>query len=1634
MAAMVQGAVVINEISSYTSSDEIELFNSGPNDVSLDGWTLTDVQGNEVTLDGRTITSGSLLVVSMRNFLGRDGDAVVLNDPEQAVDNLFYGNAGGEPQPGEGQTLARVHNGNAQWIVTDEPTLGSANNRRPTTEDVTKNINEDIEGGYHFELDDFPLNDADGDTLVDIVIYTLPAAGSLQFNAVNVAVDQVVEAGDITNGLLVFTPTLNENSAEDNVYASFEFDVSDGLGSSGRARFRFKVLPVNDAPRVIDYQRIAGRQITGEPSTFAFVVEDVDSPAASLSIDQDESIINGIRLREWVAVEGVLVEGLSITIETFIAGDYEVKIVVTDGQDSGEGNFVITFAPALQIVRDSVRVQVRGETFTLNDSITASPGDEGVISFDYINNLDNFILGNVEIAAGPIAVIDEDAFVQFWQNNVWADFYETEDWAILPRQATRHEIRFKVLPGQTDSFTLGVNVNDEDARQQDFEDNLEIPFVLRREARDIVVQDISLADPNLTCTRLTDVQYNFVNTGENDVEPELYLFNGPARLNADGDFDRVPEFGRHELRNVPPGFSTNGAFSDINFGSLTPGQHTLYAYIVSPFFWDAERGFDTHETQIPVTVGSCLNTSALEEEFTFAKNGREAKSVDLFAKTEPDAEGNQHYRFISEDFSAELNYEGTLEFSIPEGENTQNIQLIDSCTIQQSTITCAAPNRDEVGQSPVTIRVREAAALGEAVSDLLESFLARVRSGMEISNLQINGQSEAQLRENGLTIRPAQDMVLSFRVQNTLDERLTNVAAIVRDNDIEDGVDFGFEPLTVGHLNAGETSPTKTMTLPIPADVPAGDYNLQLEVNARTLGDAEHRDTVPFTIHVQPAASEIMLSAELRLPEEAASTITCAATIPVHVEYTNTGSVDENDVVIQVKEHGEVVWSSHDEEGEQFLAIPRGGAMREMNIDLPVRGAGRHVFSVELVYNFAGEVAGSSAAPVSVTVTKNGCLDQITMTDATGILVQIEDGDTVVVGPGSEQEFEISLVELNGDEDLIQWFVAEEGEDFPEEAEETGATFTYRTVDAGTFNIKVVYNEDAQDSAQWTMFVTEVPISVTGTLETNIPDDAEVGVLEEFPHFVAENSHGEIAFSQPVNLRGILSLEDYIFIGPGIVSVVGAEENEDRFGAATITIKNVQPGKTVIYKYDDFTFDGDVSELDERRVCTSAEGCQLVSHNGGDFVFTVTGFSTYQVVTERESALDVTPVEIALENVDRDTTITTDFRLKNSGTLDAVTGLRYDLSAFTAKYAAALVNAPASLDHQQEATVTLRLTVPANEDAGLHRVGTIKISSDQVAEKLVPVSLNTKTFLKIDSVKVNGKASGDLVLDDINKIQVEVKNELTQDMEDVTVTVEILDVDGDDLEEESDSFDISDNDNEKVTLEFDLRNEEVDEDEFEVKITAEGDAKDGSSHKVVEARKVKVKREKHKVVIDSTSLASETLECMPQTTLSVTVENIGKSDEDNVAIKVRNAALKIDLSKDNIVLEKFDDNDNTQREVFTLNVPDASAGTYPVTVELYRDGNIVDTKEVTLTIKGCAVTRTQDVSQRTLSSDEEMARQLQQQLENQLRAQQQVDQARTTTVTTSFRETNTYMMLLGLLVLLVFIALALGLAVMVKKK
>lgn len=129
-SASAAGGVVINEFSANPGAgdtDWVELYNSGAEAVSLDGWYLRDTAASNLKTFGSddVIPSGGFFVAQVGSRLGNLNDTIELYSPSGLTDSIVYPDQ--VIAPGLGTSAGRMSDGAAEWQVFAMPSKGVSN-------------------------------------------------------------------------------------------------------------------------------------------------------------------------------------------------------------------------------------------------------------------------------------------------------------------------------------------------------------------------------------------------------------------------------------------------------------------------------------------------------------------------------------------------------------------------------------------------------------------------------------------------------------------------------------------------------------------------------------------------------------------------------------------------------------------------------------------------------------------------------------------------------------------------------------------------------------------------------------------------------------------------------------------------------------------------------------------------------------------------------------------------------------------------------------------------------------------------------------------------------------------------------------------------------------------------------------------------------------------------------------------------------------------------------------------------------------------------------------------------------------------------------------------------------------------
>lgn len=119
-------AVVINEVSPATNPEWIELYNTSPDSVSLQGYIIdfgSDSQKKSFC-DNDQIAGNSYRAIILTAFWlnNNEGDTVTLKNGPNVIDSISYGTGTSLQKPSNTQSITRSPDGSPNWILTDVPT------------------------------------------------------------------------------------------------------------------------------------------------------------------------------------------------------------------------------------------------------------------------------------------------------------------------------------------------------------------------------------------------------------------------------------------------------------------------------------------------------------------------------------------------------------------------------------------------------------------------------------------------------------------------------------------------------------------------------------------------------------------------------------------------------------------------------------------------------------------------------------------------------------------------------------------------------------------------------------------------------------------------------------------------------------------------------------------------------------------------------------------------------------------------------------------------------------------------------------------------------------------------------------------------------------------------------------------------------------------------------------------------------------------------------------------------------------------------------------------------------------------------------------------------------------------------
>ncbi|MFH1642795.1 MAG: hypothetical protein ABIC04_07920 [Nanoarchaeota archaeon] len=266
-------------------------------------------------------------------------------------------------------------------------------------------------------------------------------------------------------------------------------------------------------------------------------------------------------------------------------------------------------------------------------------------------------------------------------------------------------------------------------------------------------------------------------------------------------------------------------------------------------------------------------------------------------------------------------------------------------------------------------------------------------------------------------------------------------------------------------------------------------------------------------------------------------------------------------------------------------------------------------------------------------------------------------------------------------------------------------------------------------------------------------------------------------------------------------------------------------------------------------------------------------------------------------------------------------------------------------------------------------VGSISVVADHSASQAVNLKMQAENQLEINRVYIyvndgseNSYNDGDDVKDlkpgDVLTVRVELKNKFSTNARedfDIESEVEIDSLETGDFDFDENNLDFggisaSEKSSEETTLDID---EDIDDDTYTVRFTATGVDDNGARHGETIEIDFKVVREKYDIAIKKLTLEPTTIDnCYDRTVdLKVDIKNIGRSNDDQIVLKVAAPNLQYSKKIEDIDLDKDDDETN----IFRIPVDeDTAAGNYFIEVSTYyNDDEPSNNEDITLVVINC---------------------------------------------------------------------------------
>jgi methionine-rich copper-binding protein CopC len=220
----------------------------------------------------------------------------------------------------------------------------------------------------------------------------------------------------------------------------------------------------------------------------------------------------------------------------------------------------------------------------------------------------------------------------------------------------------------------------------------------------------------------------------------------------------------------------------------------------------------------------------------------------------------------------------------------------------------------------------------------------------------------------------------------------------------------------------------------------------------------------------------------------------------------------------------------------------------------------------------------------------------------------------------------------------------------------------------------------------------------------------------------------------------------------------------------------------------------------------------------------------------------------------------------------------------------------------------------------------------------------------------DGDTVKDLQPSDKLTVTIEAQNDYNNGQDETDISIEsiaarvVVDDPDVDVDEDIDFSDLDAEERDTSEMSFTLA-DDLSEGTYKLVVELTGEDQFGSAMGETYNIDLKVERQTHDIKIVSATMNPSSLPCEGSSTLTVKVNNVGKSDEDETAIQAKNAQLGLLEKVKNLDLRE----DDTLTRTFNVKLPDkVKEGTYVIEVSsMYRNDIVTDSQLVDFLVKDC---------------------------------------------------------------------------------